>query len=531
MSQLIGKARLQVGDAVDVTLAHVPGAERRAEDVAHTGSRGGYVTVVRGRGAFADLDHGMPVSVSGGKARARSGSRAAGGSLGRAGARPSKPSITVPSVVKVPFNSLVVATGSDYEPPMKANHTAYSIASRRKALHDAAAAIRAAPDDEGVLVVGGGAVGVELAAEIVHARGSGRGVTLVHSGEHLLEQLGQPTMGEAAEAWLREHGVDVVLSDRVVDGPAGFEGRPGSGVPLGNRTAAMRRARRSAGLDSINRDGAGDSDTDSDSESDSESSADLDYARYASGPAGTYRTSGGRQIVASLCYKCVGSLRNLEFLDGGAAQAAFGDAMIGGRLAVDGNMQVVVAPHDSEPEIGGSPRKTFLHLPAPVFAGGDCALQTGSPDVMLAHSAEMQGHVIAHEVLRSAREQSSPREHGVAVPGQEGGYPALLTGRPSLALPRIAIISLGPYEALLCMNGLVLSDPIGRRLAAFAKVMIEWSKMLQVAGDVTGWAIWVFGDWAALLLNASMLPPGHSYAAPQCDESASEHRDQRSEAR
>lgn len=150
--------------------------------------------------------------------------------------------------MKVPFDSLVVAAGSDYEAPMKANHTEHSAVQRREALHRAAGAIRGVTSEEGVLVVGGGAVGVELAGEIAHARGSGDGVTLVHSGSALLSQLGQPSMGDAALAWLRNKGVQVVLGERVVEGPPGFSGRPGEGAPAERRRACMDEARRAAGM-------------------------------------------------------------------------------------------------------------------------------------------------------------------------------------------------------------------------------------------------------------------------------------------
>lgn len=68
-----------------------------------------------------------------------------------------------------------------------------------------------------VLIVGGGPVGVELAAEIVmsYAYPDKKSVTLVHRGAQLLETMGPRASGKALD-WLRYKGVTVLL-DQTVD--------------------------------------------------------------------------------------------------------------------------------------------------------------------------------------------------------------------------------------------------------------------------------------------------------------------------
>lgn len=68
-------------------------------------------------------------------------------------------------------------------------------------------------DAESVLIIGGGPVGVELAGEIV-TEFPGKTVTIVHSGDRILEFLG-PKASKKTLKWLTEKGVEVILKDRV----------------------------------------------------------------------------------------------------------------------------------------------------------------------------------------------------------------------------------------------------------------------------------------------------------------------------
>lgn len=87
---------------------------------------------------------------------------------------------------------------------------------KKQYLHEAGAhieSVRAAP--HGVVVVGGGAVGIEMAAELKLVRPATR-VTLVHSRAKLLSAEPLPdACKDRAEELVREAGVEVVLGKRL----------------------------------------------------------------------------------------------------------------------------------------------------------------------------------------------------------------------------------------------------------------------------------------------------------------------------
>ena len=66
-------------------------------------------------------------------------------------------------------------------------------------------------------VLGGGAVGVEVAAELVEAKG-GASVTLATASDELVPDLPPATRNQAL-AWLRDRGC--LFRDSVMDGPGG----------------------------------------------------------------------------------------------------------------------------------------------------------------------------------------------------------------------------------------------------------------------------------------------------------------------
>ena len=69
-----------------------------------------------------------------------------------------------------------------------------------------------------VVVVGGGAVGVEIASEVKEAHPD-KQVTLI-CGESLLGRM-DPKAGEFAAQWFKKHGVEVLVGERIRCGEAG----------------------------------------------------------------------------------------------------------------------------------------------------------------------------------------------------------------------------------------------------------------------------------------------------------------------
>ena len=74
--------------------------------------------------------------------------------------------------------------------------------------------LRSPIDNLYILVIGGGLVGVELAAEIV-SHFPGKEVVLVHSQSTLVSRFPKKAV-RYVEQYLRSHGVSVVCGERVV---------------------------------------------------------------------------------------------------------------------------------------------------------------------------------------------------------------------------------------------------------------------------------------------------------------------------
>ncbi|PAN41308.1 hypothetical protein PAHAL_8G034300 [Panicum hallii] len=114
-------------------------------------------------------------------------------------------SVVITSIGRaVAYDFLVVATGRTCNRPQKQSDR-LEMFQRDKERIDAA---------ESVLIVGGGPIGVELAAEIVMKSPEKR-VTIVHGGPRLLKVMGARASAKALE-WLRSKHVTVLL-DQTVD--------------------------------------------------------------------------------------------------------------------------------------------------------------------------------------------------------------------------------------------------------------------------------------------------------------------------
>ena len=86
-----------------------------------------------------------------------------------------------------------------------------------RTLRDSQAIRAAAGSAEHAVVVGGGFIGMEVAASL---RRLGLAVTLIHLGRGLFDQLRSPELSDELAALYREHGVDLLLEQEV----AGFGG-------------------------------------------------------------------------------------------------------------------------------------------------------------------------------------------------------------------------------------------------------------------------------------------------------------------
>lgn len=109
---------------------------------------------------------------------------------------------------KIPYDYLVLASGSSYGSPIKGG--AVVSADRAKTLHKHHAQVKQA---QHVLIIGGGIVGVELAAEIAETF-PGKKITLVESNDTLMKRS-PPKAQEYATRYLKRHDVHIIYNERV----------------------------------------------------------------------------------------------------------------------------------------------------------------------------------------------------------------------------------------------------------------------------------------------------------------------------
>jgi len=113
-------------------------------------------------------------------------------------------------VEEVEFDYLVLATGADYRQPITPTPSDCTLTARSSTWCKEAARVKAANT---VLILGGGAVGSELAAEIACHFPSKR-VTIVDALPHLVPLFPKATI-QHVERWLVDKGVELVLGQKI----------------------------------------------------------------------------------------------------------------------------------------------------------------------------------------------------------------------------------------------------------------------------------------------------------------------------
>ena len=111
---------------------------------------------------------------------------------------------------KIPFNYLIIASGSNYATPIKEEGLIPAYRAEELALyHDRLM------EAKRILVIGGGLVGVELTAEIsTHCKD--KDITIVHSHDELIER-NHPKARKYAREFLEKHGIKILFGERVKD--------------------------------------------------------------------------------------------------------------------------------------------------------------------------------------------------------------------------------------------------------------------------------------------------------------------------
>ncbi|KAK9768553.1 hypothetical protein K7432_000696 [Basidiobolus ranarum] len=119
--------------------------------------------------------------------------------------------LIVDEKVESPFDYLIIATGFSRSPPIWP-----TASSCKDYLQEVGGWSNSICKSDSVVVVGGGAVGTEMAADVKSEYPS-KEVILIHSRDTLIPGPFTNVFKERAHQELRELGVDVILGERVID--------------------------------------------------------------------------------------------------------------------------------------------------------------------------------------------------------------------------------------------------------------------------------------------------------------------------
>lgn len=116
------------------------------------------------------------------------------------------------SKTTIPYDYLILATGATYPSPIWPMAHELTLEGRRKGwkqMH------KKLGDSHKIIILGAGAVGVELAAEIVYHYGKKKTVVLVDAQESILPIFPKAVI-EYAHRWLQDRGVDIMLGKKLI---------------------------------------------------------------------------------------------------------------------------------------------------------------------------------------------------------------------------------------------------------------------------------------------------------------------------
>ncbi|KAF8983597.1 Apoptosis-inducing factor 2 [Entomortierella lignicola] len=136
---------------------------------------------------------------------------------------------------RIDFDYLVIATGSMVPSPAK-----WRVSSSTEGVELMDKVREDIRHSESIVVVGGGACGVELAGEIKYAFPSKK-ITLIHRSKSLVDYPGYPqSFKDEARRYLEKHGVEVILNENIE-----IEGLTrGNSVQKAERTIKLERSNK-----------------------------------------------------------------------------------------------------------------------------------------------------------------------------------------------------------------------------------------------------------------------------------------------
>jgi NADH dehydrogenase FAD-containing subunit len=296
-----------------------------------------------------------------------------------------------------------------------------------------------------VLILGGGAVGVELAAEILdrdkisttnHQNTPRTTVTIVDA-QPTLVPLFPRSVGTYAEDWLSQRGADLRLGESLRS--------------WNDRSCTL--------------------------EDGTVLHADVVYVCFGNRP--------NSEMVAVPLWEAEGTNTGSAFESDKSCLFSMTRRR---NVVVKDTLQLIFNNSKDDDDVGFSD--------TPWFACGDVA-SPPSNDEKQAFQAEMQGKLSARNVIKMLESSSLEK--------QNENIPSLLRYPIDIAradrIPLVFVLSLGRYDGVLGFNSLCLSGP----LAAIVKWILEDTKVSQMRGHLLGNLIWKIGDAVTLFLSRTLL--------------------------
>jgi len=146
----------------------------------------------------------------------------------------------IDDIVKIPYDYCIIATGTAYKSPIRDSSSEEWTRSQRERMVNQWA-LKLQEADE-IVIVGGGIVGVELAADIIY-KYPNKTVRLISKSHILLPEL-PPKCGEYAAKWLQRHGVRlemgrVLSNEEIATITKGKDGGGGTQKEKGGETVSL----------------------------------------------------------------------------------------------------------------------------------------------------------------------------------------------------------------------------------------------------------------------------------------------------
>jgi len=372
------------------------------------------------------------------------------------------------SLQKIPYDILVLSTGSSYPAPIKGNPTIDNIITtedRLKQINQASIDIENA---KSILIVGGGPVGIELAGELLtkycpyRNPEKAKHITLVTAGKQLLDGF-DPILGNAAYQWLKERKVTIHTNLRLPS----FQ--PHGKYPMLNSLSSTTIPTTTTS-NNIVYPGLQPKDTRiNTSDPNILIPADYVFACIGSRPSSTYLKSNPNNVSPT-------NILHTAYLPSG-------------KISVDDAFQL--RSHDGQV----FPRVFALgDVSAPLFREADVAYVAEKHSLCVLQNIKIYSKAI--------QEENQSRKTNI----QLYEYPKDIPG--TLSSPQIFCISLGPYYALLAFNKLSIgTTKYSQKFIAIIKRIIELTKVLQLRNHWFGNYFWIIADWGAEITSHYLFPP------------------------